>query len=487
MVASILPAPLRKPEPLATRRLSLSAISLAASWALSCLFLVDSTLARETENRRPNLIFIMADDLGYGDLGCYGQEVLRTPHIDKMRSEGMKFTDFYAGSTVCAPSRCVLMTGRHLGHAFIRGNGKDNLRPEDFTVGKLMKQAGYATGLFGKWGLGHEGSDGIPTRQGFDEFYGYLDQHHAHNYYPSFLIKNEQRVPLKNVVPNEGTYGQGVASEKIEYSVDLIGNELHSFLDAHHDQPFFIYYALTLPHANNEGRQDGLETTPEDLQVYADLEEMPLRHKQFAAMVSRVDTEVGRIIDKLRKYGIENNTLVIFTSDNGPHEEGGHKASVFNSSGPLRGTKRDLYEGGIRVPMIAWWPGTIAPGTESDHVAYFGDLMMTCAELTGTEPPDGVQFDSISFLPTLLGKEDQPRHEYLYWEFYEGKNAQAVRMGPWKGVVKPFGSENFELFNLNQDLGEKHDVAHENPKIVDKLKRMIAEAHVPNPRWTIRK
>lgn len=438
------------------------------------------------KNDKPNVIFIMADDLGYGDLSCYGQKVLRTPHIDKMCAEGMKFTDFYAGSTVCAPSRCVLMTGKHLGHAFIRGNGKDNLRPEDFTVAELMQQAGYTTGLFGKWGLGHAGSDGIPTKQGFDEFYGYLDQHHAHNYYPSFLVKNEQRVELRNVVPGEGEFGQGVATRKVEYSADLIGNELHAFLDENHSKPFFVYYALTLPHANNEGRHDGLETTEEDLKVYADLEDLPERHRQFAAMVSRVDTEVGRIISKLKKFGIDEKTLVIFTSDNGPHEEGGHKADVFDSNGPLRGTKRDLYEGGIRVPMIAWWPGTIAAGGESDHIGYSGDLMMTCAELTGSHPPEGLELDSVSFLPTLLGQGTQQKHKYLYWEFYEGKNAQGIRMGPWKGVVKPFGSQNFELYNLDQDLGEKHDISAENPEIVDTLKTYISAAHVPSPRWKVK-
>jgi arylsulfatase A-like enzyme len=436
---------------------------------------------------KPNLIFIMADDLGYGDLGCYGQKELRTPNIDRMAAEGMKFTDFYAGSTVCAPSRCVLMTGKHLGHAFIRGNGKDNLRPKDFTVAELMKQASYTTGQFGKWGIGHEGSTGVPTKQGFDEFFGYLDQHHAHNYYPTFLVHNEERVKLQNVVPGEGQYGQGVATKKAEYSADLIGERLHQFLDENHDKSFFIYYPMTLPHANNEGRRDGLETIPADLAVYAD-KDWPERKKQFAAMVSRVDAEVGKIIAKLRKYGIEKNTLVIFTSDNGPHAEGGHKAETFDSNGPLRGTKRDLYEGGIRVPMLAWWPGTIEAGSVTDHVGYFGDLMMTCADLTGTRPPADQKFDSVSFLPTLLGHHDQQQeHEYLYWEFYEGKNAQGIRMGDWKGIIKPFGSDNFELYNLKNDLDEEHEISREHPEIVKKLKAAIAEAHVPNPRWKVPK
>lgn len=472
----------------------LRAMLVRSFYGLSLIALISGSLPAEEVSKtatslktKPNLIFIMADDLGYGDLGCYGQNQLRTPHIDRLAAEGMKFTDFYAGSTVCAPSRCVLMTGKHLGHAFIRGNGKDNLLPEHFTVAELMKQAGYTTGLFGKWGIGHEGSTGVPTKQGFDEFFGYLDQHHAHNYYPTFLVHNEERVKLRNVVPNEGKYGQGVATEKVDYSADLIGEHLHRFLDENYDKPFFIYYAMTLPHANNEGRGDGLETIPADLEVYAD-KDWPERQKQFAAMVSRADAEVGRIVAKLKKYGIDNNTLVIFTSDNGPHAEGGHKAEIFDSNGPLRGTKRDLYEGGIRVPMIARWPGTIAAGTVSDHIGYFGDLMMTCADLTGAKPPSDREFDSISFLPALLGQDDQqPDHEYLYWEFYEGKNAQGIRMGDWKGIIKPFGSDNFELYNLKNDLAEEHDISDKHPEIVKKLRDQIEEAHVPNPRWQVPK
>jgi len=466
--------------------LLLTILAVGLSLTASNLFAEDCT-ATVAHKAPPNVIFIMADDLGYGDLGCYGQTQLRTPHIDRMASEGMKFTDFYAGSTVCAPSRCVLMMGQHLGHAYIRGNGKDNIEPKHFTVGELMQQAGYITGLFGKWGLGHFGSEGVPTKQGFNEFYGYLDQHHAHNYYPTFLVHNEEKVKLRNVVPDEGEYGQGVATKKVDYSADLIGEQLHNFLDKNHDKPFFLYYAMTLPHANNEGRADGLETIPKDLAVYKD-KDWPERHKQFAAMVSRTDAEVGRILKKLKQFGIAENTLVIFTSDNGPHAEGGHKADIFDSNGPLRGTKRDLYEGGIRVPMIAWWPGTIEAGSVTDHVGYFGDLMMTCADLTGIEPDTDQKFDSISFLPTLLGETDQQQdHEYLYWEFYEGKNAQGVRMGPWKGIVKPFGSNNFELYNIENDLAEEHEISVKHPQIVKRLKAAIDEAHVPNPRWQLPK
>ena len=268
----------------------------------------------------PNIIFIMADDLGYGDLGCFGQRRIQTPQIDRLARQGMRFTDFYAGSTVCAPSRCVLMTGYHTGHAFIRGNGKDNLRPSDVTVAEVLKPAGYATGLIGKWGLGHEGSSGLPTRQGFDQFYGYLDQHHAHNYYPSFLVRNESRVALNNVVPREGKFGQGVASKKVDYSHDLITREALAFVDRHHDRPFFLYWSLTIPHANNEARAKGMEVP--DYGIYSD-RAWPEPQKGHAAMITRMDSDVGRLLARLEHHGIADNTVIFFTSDNGPHREGG--------------------------------------------------------------------------------------------------------------------------------------------------------------------
>ncbi|GAB4145099.1 MAG: arylsulfatase [Planctomycetaceae bacterium] len=429
----------------------------------------------------PNIIFIMADDLGYGDLGCYGQKVMKTPHIDQLAKEGIRFTQFYAGSTVCAPSRCVLMTGKHLGHCYIRGNGKINLRPSDITVAEVLKKAGYRNGLTGKWGLGHEKSLGVPTKQGFDYFYGYLDQHHAHNYYPSFLMRNEKRVKLRNVVPGEGTWGQGVATKKIDYSHDLIAEEALKFIDRNRKGPFFLYLAATLPHANNEARNKGMEIP--DLGPYKN-KDWPEPQKGLAAMIARLDRDVGRIMARLKKHGIDENTIVFFTSDNGPHNEGGNKADYFDSNGPLRGTKRDLYEGGIRVPMIVRWPGKAAAGTTSDFIGYFGDVLATLADIAGVK--DVPQTDGISFLPEIIGAK-QKSHEYLYWEFYERGSAQAVRMGDWKGVVKPLGGDRVELYNLRDDLGETRDIAKEHPEIVARIRAAIKESHVPNPLWKVRK
>lgn len=310
----------------------ITAFLLAAGWAL--LLGAENEAASAEGRRAPNIIFILADDLGYGDLGCYGQKEIQTPNLDRMAAEGVQFTDFYAGSTVCAPSRCVLMTGLHLGHCYIRGNGKLNLRPSDVTVAEVLKEAGYATGLAGKWGLGHENSTGLPTRQGFDSFFGYLDQHHAHNYYPSFLVRNEERVPLKNVVPKEGIYGQGVATQKVTYSADLIAEEALKFVDAHKDEPFFLYWAATLPHANNEAGKKGMEIP--DYGRYAD-KDWPEPQKGLAAMISRLDSDVGRLLERLKQHGIDENTIVMFSSDNGPHNEGGERLELFRFQRPAAG------------------------------------------------------------------------------------------------------------------------------------------------------
>lgn len=439
-------------------------------------------LCAAEKGTKPNLVFIMADDLGYGDLGCFGQKKIETPNLDRLAAEGMRLTSFYAGSTVCAPSRCVLMTGLHLGHCFIRGNGKDNLRPQDLTVAEVLHDAGYATGIFGKWGLGHEGSTGLPTRQGFDVFFGYLDQHHAHNYYPSFLIRNGKRVPLENVVPNEGKYGQGVASEKRQYSHDLLVPEILKFIDDNRDRPFFLYLPFTLPHANNEAGKKGMEVP--DYGIYAE-KDWPEPQKGTAAMITRLDRDVGRILERLKRHGIDEKTLVIFTSDNGPHAEGGNDPDFFDSNGPLRGIKRDFYEGGIRVPTIARWPGKIRPGTSSDHVGYFGDLMPTAAELAGVDLT--ARHDGISFLPTLLGEPGkQKEHAYLYWEFYERGSSQAVRTGKWKAVRKPMWGPKIELYDLERDLGETEDVAAKHPEIVEKIRAIMKEAHTPSARWKVK-
>ncbi|MCH8042770.1 MAG: arylsulfatase [Planctomycetes bacterium] len=443
------------------------------------LFIPTASFAAEAKTRKPNIIFIMADDLGYGDLGCYGQKQIKTPNIDRLAAEGMRFTNCYAGSTVCAPSRCVLMTGLHTGHCFIRGNGKDNLRPSDVTVAKLLKGAGYTTGLCGKWGLGHEGSTGLPTRQGFDYFYGYLDQHHAHNYYPSFLIRNGKRVKLRNVVPGEGKWGQGVATKKIDYSHDLIAEEALAFVDRSKDKTFFLYLALTIPHANNEAGKRGMEVP--SYGQYAD-KDWPEPQKGIAAMISLMDRDIGRLMARLKQHGIDDDTIVMFTSDNGPHREGGNNPEFFDSNGPLRGIKRAMYDGGIRVPMIVRWPGHIKAGTTTDHVCAAVDLMPTAAALAGVKPPENI--DGISYLPVLLGQR-QPQHEFLYWEFYEGGFKQSVRMGPWKGVRRGFGP--LELYNVNDEIGERSNVAPQHPEVVAKIKSHMQSAHVPSKRWQVRR
>lgn len=428
----------------------------------------------------PNIIFIMADDLGYGDLGCFGQRRIQTPQIDRLARQGMRFTDFYAGSTVCAPSRCVLMTGYHTGHAFIRGNGKDNLRPSDVTVAEVLKPAGYATGLIGKWGLGHEGSSGLPTRQGFDLFYGYLDQHHAHNYYPSFLVRNESRVALNNVVPREGKFGQGVASKKVDYSHDLITREALAFVDRHHDRPFFLYWSLTIPHANNEARAKGMEVP--DYGIYSD-RAWPEPQKGHAAMITRMDSDVGRLLARLEHHGIADNTVIFFTSDNGPHREGGNDPDFQDSNGPLRGIKRDLTEGGIRVPMIVRWPGKTRAGVTSDFVGGFQDIMPTLADLADTQAQVPDDIDGISFAPTLSGDAaSQPEHDFLYWAFYERRGARALRRGHWKAVQQPIRAA-VRLYDLKNDLGEQVDVSAAHPQRVAELVRLMDGADTPTRRW----
>ncbi|MEQ8791904.1 MAG: arylsulfatase [Pirellulaceae bacterium] len=432
----------------------------------------------KSDHSAPNIVFIMADDLGYGDLGCYGQKRLKTPNIDRLAKEGMRFTDFYAGSTVCAPSRCVLMTGYHTGHTFIRGNGKDNLRPSDVTVAEVLKEAGYTTCLAGKWGLGHEGSTGVPTRQGFDHFFGYLDQHHAHNYYPTFLVRNEERVELQNVVPKEGEYGQGVAVKKLEYSHDLIADEALRWIDANHDKRFFLYLALTLPHANNEAGKAGMEIP--DHGAYAD-KDWPEPQKGHAAMIGRMDRDVGRLMDRLKKYGVDDNTIVLFTSDNGPHAEGGNDPDFQDSNGPLQGIKRSLTEGGIRVPMIVRWPGHVQAGSTSDFAGAFWDVMPTLADLAGDRSALPDDIDGISFAPELLGGK-QPPHDHLYWAFYERGGARALRMGDWKAVQQPFNTP-VRLYNLASDLPEANNVAGEHPDLVAKMTKIMDAEYKPSERW----
>ena len=443
---------------------------------------VDKNLARGETKDPPNIIFIMADDLGYGDLGCYGQKHIQTPNIDRLARNGMRFTDFYAGSTVCAPSRCVLMTGLHTGHCFIRGNGKDNLRPEDLTVAEVLKAADFSTGQVGKWGLGHEGSTGTPTKKGFDFFFGYLDQHHAHLYYPTFLVKNERRVKLRNVVPDEGSWGQGVASKKVDYSPQLMLDETLGFIDAHKDERFFLYLSYTLPHANNEAlRKTGDGTAVPNHGIY-EAKNWKKQNKGQAAMIGYLDMMVGRVMKQLQQHGLTDNSIIFFTSDNGPHDEAGHDVSFFDANGPVTGIKRAVYDGGIRVPMIVQWPGHIKAGSTTNLVCGAVDFLDTAADIASVDVK--VKTDGISFLPTLLGKNNQQsKHEYLYWEFYEQGSKQALRSGPWKAVRRPIGTGPIEIYNVEDDISEANDLATKRPDLVSTFDKFFAEAHVPAKRW----
>ncbi len=446
----------------------------------------------------PNFVLIVADDLGYGDLGSYGQKVIRTPHLDHMAAEGLRFRSFYAGATVCAPSRSVLMTGLHGGHTPVRGNaasdlGPQSLGPDDETLAEALQELGYATGMFGKWGLGdmgHGGEKGLPDVQGFDEFYGYLNQVHAHNYYPEFLWDGRKRHVLRNVVvSNERSYGGfrgGHATEKVDYSHDLIVQRALDFVRRRAEEPFFLYLPLTIPHANNEAHRavgDGQEVP--DYGPYRH-EEWPAPDKGQAAMITRMDAGIGQLLELLEELDLAEQTLVLFTSDNGPHAEGGHDLARFEPRGPLRGRKRDLYEGGIRVPLIAHWPTGIPEdlrGAVVDHVGYAGDFFNTFLDLAGGAPR--TELDSLSFAPTLRG-DQQAAHASLYWELYERGGSQAVRQGRWKAVRAPIGTGAIELFDLTEDLGEARDLAAQHPDVVRRLAALMDTEHVPHPNWTPR-
>jgi arylsulfatase A-like enzyme len=437
------------------------ACGLLLSWLGGCASVPD----------RPNVIFILADDLGYGDLGCYGQKVIRTPHLDRMAAEGMRFTQFYAGSTVCAPSRCCLMTGLHTGHARIRGNACLPLEPQDVTMAEVFRKAGYATGIVGKWGLGEPDTTGIPNRQGFDEWFGFLNQTLAHNYYPPTLWRNEQEITLKG----------NLEGKRTQYCHDLFTEEALSFVERHKGRPFFLYLAYTIPHANNErGREvgDGMEVP--DYGPYAD-RDWPGPEKGKAAMITRMDGDIGRLMDLLKRLGLDGRTLVLFSSDNGPHGEGGVEPDFFNSRGPLRGIKRDLYEGGIRVPMLARWPGRVPAGAVSEQVWAMWDFLPTMSELVKQEVP--AKLDGMSMLPGLLG-EPQAGHEFLYWEFHERGFSQAVRMGDFKAVRKGL-DKPVELYDLKADVGEQNNLADQHPEVVAKIEAYLKTARTDSPDWPV--
>ena len=459
--------------------------------SLFCLTIV-LLFEASSSQAKPNLIFIMADDLGYGDLGCYGQKLIKTPRLDQMAKEGMKFTRFYSGSTVCAPSRSVLMTGQHMGHTHVRGNAggdmsRQSLRDIDLTVAEKLKETGYKTALIGKWGLGEVGQEGHPLKQGFDYFYGYLNQVHAHNFYPEFLWRNQKKHVLKNVVkpvsdkPRAGFMG-GAATKRVEYSHDLFTAEALTWIKANKENPFFLYLPLTIPHANNEGTRmfgDGAEVP--HYGIY-EKENWTKQDKGQAAMITRMDRDIGRLLDLLKELKIEENTLVMFTSDNGPHNEAGHNPELFKPAGPLRGMKRTLTEGGIRVPTLAWWPNTIEPNSISDQPFYFGDLMATACDMSQSDMP--LQTDSLSFLPILKGKaEEQKRHKYLYWEFYERTFRQAVVMEDWKLIRSGMDNQRLELYDLKNDIHEDVNLIKEQPAVAQRMLSYMESAHVPHPSW----
>ena len=470
---------------------------------------------------KPNIIYILADDLGYGELGCYGQEKIETPNIDKLRSEGMKFTQHYSGSAVCAPSRCVLMTGKHTGHAHIRGNdewkergdvwsysamnkdpileGQRPLPAGTITVPSLLKTAGYATACVGKWGLGAPDTEGVPNKQGFDLFFGYNCQRQAHTYYPHHLWKNEERVMLRNKEIAPGTKLAKDADPKdqasyadytlADYSPDLMFREITQFVEENKKKPFFLYWASPIPHVPLQAPKRWVDHY---VRKFGDEEPytgnkgyFPCRYPRatYAAMVSYLDENVGKLIRQLKDIGVYDNTLIIFTSDNGFTFNGGTQSPWFNSGGPFNSEagwgKCSVHEGGIRVPFIASWPGKIKPGSETDHISAFWDALPTLCEVAGVTPPGDI--DGISYLPTLLQKGEQKRHPWLYWEYPEAGSSQAVRMGKWKAIRKNIskGNMKIDLYNLENDIREEHDVSAQNPEIVSKIEKIMKEAHTP--------
>jgi arylsulfatase len=433
---------------------------------------------------RPNVIFILADDLGYADLGCYGQKKIRTPRLDRLAAEGLRFTQYYAGNAVCAPSRCVLMTGLHSGHAVVRNNSE--VKPEGqhpmpagtVTIARLLKGHGYVTGAAGKWGLGPPGSTGDPLKQGFDLFFGYNCQRHAHNHYPTYLWRNDRKVEIKG--------NPGGATGK-QHSHDLFEAEALRFIERNKDRPFFLYLPFTIPHVALQVPDDSLAEYKgkwDDPPYKGGKGYLPHPHPRaaYAAMITRMDRSVGRILDLLKKLNLDERTVVFFSSDNGPVHGGvgGSDSAFFASAGPLRGLKGSLYEGGIRVPFLARWPGHIKPGTVSDLPCAAYDVLPTLCELTGARAPK--DSDGISLVPTLLGKPGQKKHAFLYWEFPGYGGQQAVRLGDWKGVRQELrkGRTAIQLYNLARDIGERDDVAGRHPDVVRRIERIMADSHRPS-------
>ena len=471
------------------RLFSLTSVIVRLSIAWLIFLALSFVTAKE---RPPNIVLILADDLGYGDLGCFGQKVLKTPRLDTMAKEGIKLTQFYAGCTVCAPSRSVLLTGKHMGRTVVRGNSTKPIviKPGQHTLASVLKKANYATACVGKWGVGTPDNFTNPNDVGFDHFYGYINMWHAHNFYPEFLIRNGKVVKLQNEVapkwkrwqdPKLPQAGRGVAVKKVQYAPDLFTKDALRFIKENKEKPFFLYFAMNVPHTNNEAGNQGMEVP--DIGEFAK-EEWPEPEKGFAAMIQNIDRDVGQILNLITELDLAKDTLVLFTSDNGPHQEGGHQADFFNSNGQYRGIKRDLTEGGIRVPTIAWWPGTIKAGTTNDHQWYFGDFMATFAELAKIKAPEDI--DSDSFLSTLEGNPSEKqwvRKSQLYWEFLERGSAQAVRFGKWKAIRKPMFTGPIQLYDLSSDPEEKKDYAKRRPDLVRHAQNLLDQSHEPDPNW----
>ncbi|QZT38760.1 arylsulfatase [Halosquirtibacter xylanolyticus] len=443
---------------------------------------------KKQKERTPNVIFILADDLGYGDVGYNGQSKFPTPNIDKLVSKGMVFTQHYSGSTVCAPSRSALLTGFHTGHTPIRGNaevkpeGQKPMPAESYTMGELFQEHGYVTSIFGKWGLGYPGSEGTPAKQGFDYFYGYNCQRLAHNYFPDHLWENDKKVMLPR---NNG-------GEMVDYAVDIIHNQAISFIGKHKDEPFFMYYATPLPHAELIMPEEYIEPfkgkyLPE--KQYKGVDSGPYFnnggyrsqkncHATFAAMVSLLDTQVGEIMAEVKKHGLEENTIIVFTSDNGPHKEGGADPRYFDSNGPYKGFKRDLYEGGIHVPMAVVWDGHIASNSTSDHTSAFWDFMPTFTDMLHSK--DHEKYDGLSIWPSLMGRGKQKKHNHLYWEFHAMGGRIALRQGDWKLViynVKDETKRKVALYDLKSDPYEQLDLSSDNSKRVSKMLKLVKQSH----------
>jgi arylsulfatase A-like enzyme len=480
------------------RNIATIALALAGTALAGAAMLTATPVAAKAQKQasRPNIIWMMVDDMGYGDLGVTGQEKIATPNLDRMAREGILLTQYYAGSTVCAPSRSVLMTGYHVGHTSVRGNGSkkvQRLLPEDVTVAELLKTAGYQTALIGKWGLGDEGDNSQPTDQGFDYFFGFLNQVHAHNHFPDWVWRNKEKVRFANKVilaPEAYQDFRGGAvkpEDRLVFIEDEFRQEALSFIGSANDKgkPFFLYYALVSPHANNEADKIGLGLHGMNMKNYGDYANKPWPDaaKGYAAMMQHIDQSVGKIMAELTRLGIADNTVFIFTSDNGPHSEGGNDPAFFKSSGPFRGEKRSLTDGGVRVPVIAWGPGLVRSGVRSDHIGYFWDFWATAAEFAGIKNPPGGSRDGSSIAPLLTGKGPAKQRDYVYWEFYEFGSAQAVKMGKWKAIKKPMFTGKIELYDSSVDVEEKNDIAAQNPELVAKMEAIMQKEHVPDPRW----